>query len=244
MRLRDQDATDPSQSVSGAAIAFADGKVTNQQLLAWMQNPVPASQLGSLPAFGCSRPVVDPALKICNGIQQNELGLLANCPFPDFPWVRVRPALVALSKQTTCYGCPVQPPTPANPVPAQASPSAGASLRFRLPSNCSTAYFDPIGCADSDRDRADGAATNARARAARARSATPLVRSARVVTAMHTLIVAGPNGAGILPSGGTGSNSSSSPQPTPTQYQAFGAGSRIAPSILALAAALVLVLVR
>ena len=67
---------------------LAHAPVTNQQLLAWMQNPVPASQLGSLPAFGCSRPVVDPALKICNGIQQNEAGLLANCPFADFPWVR------------------------------------------------------------------------------------------------------------------------------------------------------------
>ena len=102
-------ATDRSQSVSDSAVAGADGKVTNQQLLAWMQNPVPASQLGSLPAFGCSRPVVDPALKICNGIQQNELGLLANCPFPDFPWVsptagrhtdpRRRPATAARSSR-------------------------------------------------------------------------------------------------------------------------------------------------
>ena len=51
------------------------------------------------------------------------------------------------------YGCPVQEPTPENPTPAQASPSAGAQLRYRLPSNCSTAFFDPVAnkclCQDS-----------------------------------------------------------------------------------------------
>lgn len=57
-------------------------------------------------------------------------------------------AATTLIHQTTCYGCPTQPPTPRTPVPPPAAPSAGAALRFRLPSNCSTAYFDPIGCVE------------------------------------------------------------------------------------------------
>lgn len=69
----------------------------------------------------------------------NEVGLLQNCPFEYFPW-------------TTCYGCPVEPPSPANPVPAQATTS-GQALRHRLPLNCSTPFWDPIGgkclCSDS-----------------------------------------------------------------------------------------------
>ena len=69
----------------------------------------------------------------------NEVGLLQNCPFEYFPW-------------TTCYGCPVEPPTPANPVPAQATIS-GQALRYRLPLNCSTPFWDPIAgkclCSDS-----------------------------------------------------------------------------------------------
>lgn len=60
----------------------------------------------------------------------NELGLLQNCPFSDFPF-------------TTCYGCPASPPTPTNPLPAQAVASGGA--RHRLPANCSTPFWDPIG---------------------------------------------------------------------------------------------------
>ena len=31
-------------------------------------------------------PAVDPSKKICNGIPQNEAGLLSHCAFPDFPF--------------------------------------------------------------------------------------------------------------------------------------------------------------
>ena len=60
--------------------------VSNEQLLAWVQNPVPVSQLGNVDALKCATPQVDSSKKICNGIPQNEAGLLSECPFPDFPF--------------------------------------------------------------------------------------------------------------------------------------------------------------
>lgn len=58
--------------------------VSNQQLLAWVQNPKPISQLDQVDALKCSTPQV--SQKICNGMPDNENGLLEHCPFPDFPW--------------------------------------------------------------------------------------------------------------------------------------------------------------
>ncbi|KAG6808581.1 hypothetical protein H0H92_003652 [Tricholoma furcatifolium] len=104
--------------------------VSNEQLLAWVQNPVPVSQLDSISALKCSTPQVPSTLAICNGIPQNENGLLAQCDFSDFPFY-------------TCYGCPEVEPSPDNPNPAQAVVS-GQSARYRLPSNCSTPFWDPI----------------------------------------------------------------------------------------------------
>ncbi|KAI0673863.1 hypothetical protein C8Q78DRAFT_969284 [Trametes maxima] len=103
--------------------------VSSEQLLAWVRNPVPVSQLDSFAPLKCSTPAVDSSVKICNGMPQNEAGLQAHCAFPDFPFY-------------TCYGCPQEPPTPANPAPAQATESGQA--RFRLPANCSTPFWDPI----------------------------------------------------------------------------------------------------
>jgi len=103
--------------------------VTTAQLVAWMRNPVPAAQLNTLPEFQCQTPQVDSA--ICNGIPANEAGLLSHCTFEDFPW-------------HTCYGCPVTQPTVNQAVPPQDT-SNGQQARFRLPANCSTAFWDPIG---------------------------------------------------------------------------------------------------
>ncbi|KAH8922277.1 hypothetical protein BT69DRAFT_1312656 [Atractiella rhizophila] len=100
--------------------------VSNAQMLAWLKNPVTNANIASVTELGCSVPSVTE--NICNGMYPNEVGLLENCPFVDFPW-------------TTCYGCPIEPPTPANPVPPQSSASG---VRYRLPANCSTAFFDPI----------------------------------------------------------------------------------------------------
>ncbi|SCV73021.1 BQ2448_6946 [Microbotryum intermedium] len=123
--------------------------VTNQQLLAWMQDPQSNDQIAQSTALQCSTPAVDATLKICNGVQQNEAGLLLQCPFTDFSW-------------TTCYGCPVTPPTPQNPVPAQ---NTSLGVRAHLPTNCSTPFFDPVGnrctcaatsCAFTDQTRPIG----------------------------------------------------------------------------------------
>ncbi|GJE88021.1 carbohydrate esterase family 4 protein [Phanerochaete sordida] len=104
--------------------------VSTGQLLDWVRNPVPASQLNNLDSFKCSTPAVDPSMKICNGIPQNEAGLLSHCDFPDFPFF-------------TCYGCPVEAPTVDDPNPAQQVPD-GQQPRQRVPANCSTPFWDPI----------------------------------------------------------------------------------------------------
>ncbi|KAH7920945.1 hypothetical protein BV22DRAFT_1039233 [Leucogyrophana mollusca] len=104
--------------------------VSNEQLLAWVQNPVPVSQLNDFDALKCPTPQVDPSTKICNGIPQNEAGLIQECAFPDFPFY-------------TCYGCPQVEVSPSNPNPPQAV-QQGQQARFRLPANCSTPFWDPI----------------------------------------------------------------------------------------------------
>ncbi|KAJ3477649.1 hypothetical protein NLI96_g10319 [Meripilus lineatus] len=103
--------------------------VSTEQLLSWVQNPAPISQLDSVAALKCSTPQVDQ--KICNGMPQNEAGLVQVCSFPDFPFY-------------TCYGCPEQAPTPDNPNPTQ-KVADGQQPRYRLPTNCSTPFWDPIG---------------------------------------------------------------------------------------------------
>ncbi|KAK0434839.1 hypothetical protein EV421DRAFT_1280099 [Armillaria borealis] len=104
--------------------------VSSEQLLAWVQTPQSVSDLNNFDALKCSTPDVDASLQICNGIPQNEQGLLSHCAFSDFPFF-------------TCYGCPEIEPTPENPNPAQVVPS-GDNARFRLPANCSTPFWDPI----------------------------------------------------------------------------------------------------
>ncbi|KAF7340971.1 hypothetical protein MSAN_02082500 [Mycena sanguinolenta] len=104
--------------------------VSNEQILAWVQNPVPVSQLDTVTALQCSTPQVPATQKICNGIPGNENGLLELCDFPDFPFF-------------TCYGCPQVEPTVDEPNPPQNVPSGGQA-RFRLPTNCSTPFWDPV----------------------------------------------------------------------------------------------------
>jgi hypothetical protein len=58
--------------------------VSTEQLLAWVQNPVPLSQLNSFDPLKCSTPQVNQS--ICDGIPANEQGLLDRCDFSDFPF--------------------------------------------------------------------------------------------------------------------------------------------------------------
>jgi len=111
--------------------------ITNYQLVQWMQNPTPVSDLNNFAPLKC--PVPQVSAQICDGIPANELGLVESCDFPDFPF-------------GTCYGCPTTPPTPDEPNPPQATPTVGG-LRYRISANCSTPWWDPIGnkclCTDS-----------------------------------------------------------------------------------------------
>ena len=47
---------------------------------------MPLSQLNDFAPLKCSTPAVDSSLKICNGIPQNEQGLIELCAFSDFPF--------------------------------------------------------------------------------------------------------------------------------------------------------------
>jgi hypothetical protein len=104
--------------------------VSNEQLLDWVRNPVPVSQLDQIGSLHCTTPQIDASVKICNGIPKNQDGLKQRCAFSDFPF-------------STCYGCPTEIPSVANPNPPQDT-SGGQSPRFRLPANCSTPFWDPI----------------------------------------------------------------------------------------------------
>ncbi|KAF8198263.1 hypothetical protein K438DRAFT_1967004 [Mycena galopus ATCC 62051] len=127
---------DPPQSTIDMINQFLDWAqvqpnvwiVSNEQLLAWVKDPVPISQLNSVDALKCSTPKVDPSLTMCNGIPANEEGLLTSCEFPDYFFY-------------TCYGCPTDVPTPANPYPPQSNTT---TPRIRIPGNCSTAFWDPV----------------------------------------------------------------------------------------------------
>lgn len=58
--------------------------VSSEQLLAWTQNPTRVADLNDFAPLKCSTPQVDN--KICNGMPDNEAGLLNHCAFPDFPF--------------------------------------------------------------------------------------------------------------------------------------------------------------
>ncbi|KAH7886342.1 hypothetical protein F5I97DRAFT_1928192 [Phlebopus sp. FC_14] len=157
--------------------------VTNEQLLAWVQNPVPVSQLDTVDALKCPTPDVDPSVHICNGIPQNEAGLLQECPFSDFPFF-------------TCYGCPQTEVSPSNPNPPQQVPQ-GQQARYRLPSNCSTPFWDPI-------------------------AGDCLCKSSNCTFTDNSRAI-GPNGANLTGGGTGGDDGNSDTLPTPTYVTFNGA---------------------
>uniref|UniRef100_V5ESH3 Polysaccharide deacetylase n=2 Tax=Kalmanozyma brasiliensis (strain GHG001) TaxID=1365824 RepID=V5ESH3_KALBG len=108
--------------------------VSNEQLLAWMRNPVPASQLNTLDAFKCTTPAV--SQRICNGFASNN-NLLEHCISNT--------AGDALNNSPfyTCYGCPETTPSPQQPNPPQRNNDK--TLRTRIPANCDTPFWDPVG---------------------------------------------------------------------------------------------------
>ncbi|KAF8955310.1 hypothetical protein BGZ46_002664 [Entomortierella lignicola] len=108
--------------------------VTNQQLLQWMQNPVPASQLANQTYMKCELPAVGKA--ICNGLDNTNSGTLDNgllqmCNFPSGSW-------------STCYGCPTTEPTNSTPVPARVISAGQPGYRTPVPSTCAMEWWDPV----------------------------------------------------------------------------------------------------
>ncbi|KAF9581002.1 hypothetical protein BGW38_002139 [Lunasporangiospora selenospora] len=122
--------------------------VTNQQLLAWMKNPVPATQLADQPYMKCERPVV--GKEICNGIEDSTVGVsvsvsasvsvngdaidarvLETCNFVAGAW-------------STCYGCPKSAPSAADPVPPRILAPGTAGARTPVPTTCAMEWWDPI----------------------------------------------------------------------------------------------------
>ena len=53
-------------------------------MLAWVQNPVPLSELNSFAPLQCTVPQVNQS--VCDGIPANEQGLVEECDFSDFPF--------------------------------------------------------------------------------------------------------------------------------------------------------------
>ncbi|KAL9940535.1 hypothetical protein V8E36_000023 [Tilletia maclaganii] len=128
--------------------------VSNHQLLEWMKNPVPASQLNNLDAFKCAKPNVNG--HICNGQLANS-DLIEHC-ISDTPGDPLNNAPFY-----TCYGCPNTTPSPDQPNPQQKNNDN--SVRTRISNTCSTAWWDPIAakclcqgssCAFTDGTRAIG----------------------------------------------------------------------------------------
>ncbi|KAF9433596.1 hypothetical protein BGZ76_009239 [Entomortierella beljakovae] len=114
--------------------------VTNQQLLEWMKNPVPNSELANQPYMKCNLPAV--GKEICNGLDDLNIatpgvpgtpdkGVLEVCNFVSGPW-------------STCYGCPKTAPTPENPVPERNVALGALGARTPVPATCAMEWWDPI----------------------------------------------------------------------------------------------------
>ncbi len=68
----------------GIDVRFLVWIVSTEQLLAWVRDPTPVGQLDGFDALRCSTPDVQE--NICNGMPEREKGLLAHCPFSEFPF--------------------------------------------------------------------------------------------------------------------------------------------------------------
>jgi len=160
--------------------------VSSEQLLAWTQNPTRVADLNNFDPLKCSTPQVD--AKICNGIPEDEAGLLSHCPFPDFPFytcVSDHPEcngfFLIVASSTGAPRRPQLPPTPtlsslfllvSNHVSVVGfsctSQIVPRLISHLVPANCSTPFWDPIGgkclctsdsCAFNDDSRPIGVST-------------------------------------------------------------------------------------
>ncbi|RUS16248.1 hypothetical protein BC937DRAFT_91448 [Endogone sp. FLAS-F59071] len=109
--------------------------VTNQQLLQWMKNPVPASQLASQPYMQCAQPVI--SHEICNGLSDTHSG--------DIDQNLLQSCSVGNTYFSTCFNCPATEPTTLNPVPTSSVQAGQTGYRYPVPDTCDTMWWDPIG---------------------------------------------------------------------------------------------------
>lgn len=108
--------------------------VTNQQLLEWMKNPVPASEMANQPYMKCQQPAV--GKEICNGLDDSKAGsidkgTLQACNFATGSW-------------STCYGCPTANPSVTDPVPVRAVAAGQTGYRTPVPATCAMEWWDPV----------------------------------------------------------------------------------------------------
>ncbi|KAI7872325.1 hypothetical protein BDF14DRAFT_1752051 [Spinellus fusiger] len=111
--------------------------VSNDQLLQWMKNPVPASQLAAQDYMKCEVP--NPGKEICNGLQNitiSDVGLVSSsllnmCNFNTSTW-------------GTCFNCPATAPTVDTPIPPTAVQPTDPKYRHPVPDNCDSIWWDPI----------------------------------------------------------------------------------------------------
>ena len=149
---------------SGCSIwIYAVWIVSTEQLLDWVMDPKPISQLDSSTALKCSTPSISD--KICNGMPANEAGLTQRCAFPDSPfdtcvsgvhlsgWGTVAYALLSMDAPRSAPRWTT--PTPRSPLrPASRSGSAVRTHSLQgyacltppllVPANCSTPFWDPV----------------------------------------------------------------------------------------------------
>lgn len=110
--------------------------VNNQQLLSWMVNPTDVSGSLTNPALDCLLPAVDDSnQEVCDGIDNNgngntdEPNLVNSCAYPEQKvWFK------------TCFNCPQQPPSVAQPIPPPQN-----NARKTVSTSCPNAgTFDPV----------------------------------------------------------------------------------------------------
>ncbi|CDS03170.1 hypothetical protein LRAMOSA00572 [Lichtheimia ramosa] len=111
--------------------------VTNAQLLQWMKNPVPKSQLADQAYMKCELP--NTGKEICNGLQNISVSdagvvsspLLNMCNFNTTNW-------------GTCFNCPGSAPTLESPTPNTTTQSNDPKYRHPVPDNCDSIWWDPV----------------------------------------------------------------------------------------------------
>ncbi|KAI8923143.1 hypothetical protein BC831DRAFT_472753 [Entophlyctis helioformis] len=97
--------------------------ITSSQLIEYMKNPVPASQLAAQPYMQCT-PNPAPPTNICNGLS------IAGADVCNLPNGTI----------SSCYGCPAVYPSLENPAPQR------VGSKCPLPDTCDMLWWDPAGC--------------------------------------------------------------------------------------------------